>query len=106
MEGTVRKIHPNKYSRNGNIFTRIEFMTDDGKWLKTDICSNYRNYSRWEQVLNAGVGTKVKGLMFRGTSKVEINGDSFPVIIARQTPLIGNLPVKEEEPKIKQESLI
>jgi hypothetical protein len=106
MIAFVHKIHPNKYSRNGNIFTRIEFMSDEGKWFKTDVCQDYRNYSRWIPVIEAGVGTKLDGLQVRNDS--EVNGDSYPKIIGKGNPaLVGTAPVeKKEEPKPEQQSLI
>lgn len=103
-QGIVRKIHPNKYSRNGNIFTRIEFIMADGSWAKTDVCPNYRNYKRWVPVIQSGVNTEVTGLTFR--QKGEVNGDSYPKIIGIAPEIVGEKPAEPEKPKGEQQSLI
>lgn len=90
MIATVRKVHPNRYSRNGNIYTRIEFMTDDGSWYKTDVCPIYRNYSRWVPVIELGVGTVLEGLTIRKGS--EVNGDSIIHIIGKPPEMVGKAP--------------
>lgn len=101
--GTVRKIHPNKYSRNGNIFTRIEFIMDNGTWAKTDVCPDYRNYVRWVKVIQSGVGTQVDNLTMR--NKSEVNGDSFPKITGKQPEMVGSQPEIETKPKDTQGAL-
>lgn len=99
MKATIKKIHPDKYSRNGNTFTRIEFMTDDGEWFKTDVCPDYRNYRRWEKILEAGIGTYVDGLEVR--KKSEVNADSFPKIIGERSAIAAKkptgIPVKQQK---------
>lgn len=74
MKGTIIKIHPIKHSRNGNAFIRIEFQMEDGRWAKTDICPDYRNYQRWKDYLT--VGLSLDGLELKKTGFV--NADSFP----------------------------
>jgi len=81
MVGELLRILPLKRSRNGNSYIRIEFLVD-GKWAKTDICPDYRNYKRWTGILKAEPGTIVKGLSYKNESRSEINADSYPSIIA------------------------
>lgn len=80
MTGEVLKIHPLQTSRNGNSFIRITFTLFGGKWAKTDVCPNFRNYKNWKPVIEKGVGTKVTGLNWRNEKAGEINADS-PVMI-------------------------
>lgn len=81
MTGEVLEIHAPKLSRNGNTFIRITFNLSNGKWAKTDVCPNYRNYKRWKPVIEAGKGTFIRGLIVRGDS--EVNADSFPEITTK-----------------------
>lgn len=96
MTATVHKIHPQKVSRNGNRFIRIEFLIGN-KWCKTDVCPDYRNYTRWTDVLKGGVGTVVSGLQWK-KKPMEIDADSLVKVIG--------YPKKDEEPKEKQETLL
>lgn len=90
LKATVKKIHPNKFSRNGNVFTRIEFIMSDNSWAKTDVCPDYRNYKGWVPVLEAGVGTEIDNLKMR--NKSEVNADSSPVIIKKPEDKYTQLP--------------
>ena len=74
MKGSITKIHNPKPSRNGNVFIRIEFKMEDGKWRKTDICPSYRNYQRWKSLLSVGID--LSGLLLKG--KDAVDADSFP----------------------------
>lgn len=74
MKGTITKIHPLKESRNRNSYIRIEFELEDGKWAKTDVCPDFRNFARWKPILAAGIGVEVSGLTIR--NKSEVNADS------------------------------
>ena len=82
MKGTIRKIHPLKNSRNGNAFLRVEFKLENGTWAKTDLCPNFRNYSRWENLLK--VGNILSNLTQR--SNKEINADSYPKLVMPEQP--------------------
>ncbi len=79
MRGTISKIDPIKYSRNGGSYIRIHFRLDGGAWAKTDIVPGYRNYARWEEFMK--VGMDLDGLILK--RRGEIDADSFP---ARFTP--------------------
>lgn len=77
MKGTIIKIHPIKYSRNGqHVFTRVEFKLEDNTWAKTDLVQGYRNYPRWENLLK--VGNDLNGLVLK--KKGEVDADSYPEI--------------------------
>ena len=93
----VLKIHPAKKGRNGNIFIRIEFLTNDSKWLKTDICPNFRNYKNWVPVLKAGVDTVLSGLFLKRPDEVDADS-SFRIIKKPE--------VVEEKPGPVQQSLL
>jgi len=72
MQATITKIHQPKQSRNGNIFIRVEFKLDTGKWAKTDICPDFRNYKRWEDKLQ--VGNILEGIRLK--SRLAVDADS------------------------------
>lgn len=91
MKATITKIHPNKYSVHGNMFTRIEFKLADGTWAKTDVCPDYRNYKGWQPVLVSGVGTELDNLKMR--NKTEINADSSPVILKKPEVKYTQMPL-------------
>jgi len=82
MRGTISKIHPLKYSRNGGAFVRIEFKLNDGQWAKTDIVTGFRNYERWKNILTVGID--LEGLDLK--SKNEVNADSYPEIFREVIP--------------------
>lgn len=81
MTGEILEIHPPKLSRNGNTYIRITFTLANGKWAKTDVCPNFRNYKRWKPIIQAGKGTFIRGLIVRNDG--EINADSFPEITSK-----------------------
>jgi hypothetical protein len=74
MRGTISKIHPISYSRNGGAYIRLEFKLEDKSWAKTDLVPKYRNYERWRNLLQ--VGTDLVGLTLK--KKGEIDADSYP----------------------------
>lgn len=74
MKGIITKIHPLRESRNKNSYIRIEFELEDGRWAKTDVCPDFRNFARWKGILAVGVGASVGGLAIR--NKSEVNADS------------------------------
>lgn len=74
MRATISKIHPIKKSKNGNAFIRIEFKLENGRWAKTDICPDFRNYQRWDNVLR--VGNDLTGIKLKRDN--EVDADSFP----------------------------
>lgn len=75
MRGTISKIHPIKRSRNGNSFVRVEFKLEDGRWAKTDLCPDFRNYNRWKDLLR--IGQSLIGLNLKQAG--EVDADSFPL---------------------------
>jgi hypothetical protein len=99
MKGTVIEVHPLKMSRTEHAFIRIEFMFEDGKWAKTDIVTKYRNYNRWKPIIDRGVGTALANLTLRKNG--EVNGDSYPVILAKPIPM-----EKREGADIEQQKLL
>lgn len=102
VKATIRKIHPLKLSRNGNSFMRIDFELEDGRFAKTDLCPNYRNFSRWKQARDLGVGTAIANLQIRRDGKpVEINADSYPEILRK--PLAE---VEKPKPSVEQGKLL
>lgn len=92
MKATVRKVHPHRMSRNGNSFIRVEFVLEDGKWAETDLCPDYRNFSRWTRIIDAGVGTEIDNIRFKRPGQVD--GDSFP--------RITKMPDKDAVAKLEQ----
>lgn len=100
IRATVKKIHPLKTSRNHNSFVRVEFQLENGDWVKTDLCPDYRNFARWKEILRLGVGTVVSNVQLHPKRKNEINADSFPNI--SHEPL---KPQEKPKPTITQEHL-
>lgn len=101
MRATITKIHPLKSSRNRNSFIRVEFQLETGEWAKTDLCPDFRNFARWRDVLKAGTGTSITGVVLNPKRKNEINADSFPSITTE--------PLKKHEipkPTVKQLPLL
>lgn len=86
-KATIRKVHPIKISRNGNRFIRVDFVLEDGRFAKTDLCPDYRNFPRWSHIISRGPGTALGSLLIKkeGKKLVEINADSFPVVV--QAPI-------------------
>jgi len=88
MNGEITKIDQWKESRNEDTnYARIGIKLESGTYVMTDICSNYRNYRNWADILVAGVGTKVDGLKYMVYKDGQIdlgkiNADSPVKIIA------------------------
>lgn len=86
MKGIVRTILPLKPAKNaymsgyGKRYTRVTFKMEDGKWAKTDLCPEYRNFRNWTKILKAGEGIVVEGLTFKKAG--EVDADS-PVFISK-----------------------
>lgn len=78
-----------KMSRNSNRFIRIDFVLQDGRFAKTDVCPDYRNYPRWQRIIALGAGTALDGLQIKkeGPKLIEINADSYPTVLSK--PLEG-----------------
>ena len=77
MTGEIIKILPLQKSRNGNTYWRIEFKMDDGSWMKTDLCPDYRNWNRWKKLLK--VGNKLFNL--KQKDYLTIDADSEPYLL-------------------------
>jgi hypothetical protein len=75
MRATIANIHESKVGTDGVKYVRVEFMTPEGGWYKTDLCSGYRNWKRWKDHLEIGV--TLEGLELKGANTV--NADSYPV---------------------------
>lgn len=77
-QGTLTKIDPPKQSftkKNGaKTFQRIYFEMADKSWAKTDLCHNFRNFSKWRPVIAEGVGARLSGLEYK--DKDTIDADS------------------------------
>ena len=102
MNYKIHKIHPAKLSRNNNIFIRVEFISEEGKWFKTDICPDYRNYRRWKPILDMGEGVVLMGLQPRKGATQELNADSYFEVVKKPNPF----PEVKHEKKEKQLELI
>ena len=95
MRGRITKIMDVRPARGRGLatyarkFIRVTFKMDDGKWAKTDVCPEYRNYRTWKPIIRAGVDTVLVGLEFRNKSKSEINADSPAKIDRNQSWRIG-----------------
>jgi len=73
-KGTIIKILPKHFSRNGGQYTRVFFRLEDGFTATTDLVDSYRNVARWKNLLRVGID--LDGLILKGKNKV--NADSFP----------------------------
>lgn len=78
MRATISKIHPLKLSRTSHSYIRVEFQLETGGWAKTDLVPKYRNYSRWKDIIAAGVGTTIGNLRMKRDN--EVDADSYPSI--------------------------
>lgn len=74
MKGEIKKIHPYKYSADGEPYYRVEFTLENSSWAKTDLVPSFRNYKQWTPFLRVGV--RLKGLELRRPK--EINADCIP----------------------------
>ena len=77
MTGEIIKILPLTKSVNGNSYIRVEFKLSNGKWAKTDICPDYRNYQRWKNIIK--VGNNLDNLILKNNDTID--ADSFPEIL-------------------------
>lgn len=78
MRGSIVKLDPIKYSRNGgDSFIRVKFKLEDGSFAMTDLVPSYRNYPRWKDLLV--VGKDLDNLTLK--SKGKIDADSFPNVV-------------------------
>lgn len=98
MNYEIIRILPEKKARmGGNSYIRVEFMNEAKEWYKTDLCRNYRNFSRWAGLLKVGV--VITGLQL--LNKDSIDADSYPrfVKLASKSEVIEPIVEKEPEPK-------
>jgi hypothetical protein len=94
MIAEIIKILDTKESRNGNTYLRVEFKgVGNGKWYKTDLCSDYRNWHRWEKYLK--VGNILDNLRLKDSDTID--ADSYP--------FIHNVRVEEKTEEEKVEDL-
>jgi hypothetical protein len=77
MIAEIIKILSPTQSRNGNAYIRVEFKDELGNWLKTDLCYDYRNWSRWKKLLK--VGNRLFNL--RQKDSQTIDADSYPHLL-------------------------
>ena len=95
MRGKITKIMDVRPARNRGLqtyarkFIRVTFKMDDGKWAKTDVCPEYRNYRTWRPIIRAGVDTVLVGLRYKERSTSMINADSPAKIDHDQSWNIG-----------------
>lgn len=95
MTATITKIHPLKSGKTMNTsFIRVEFEGMDGKWYKTDLCPNFRNYRNWVRWLK--VGQTLSALKVDGS---QINADSRPVFMP-------SLDFRNRTENVKQQELL
>lgn len=100
FKATIRKVHPMKMSRNGNRFIRLDFELEDGRFGKTDICPDYRNYPRWQRIIALGAGTSLGLLQIKREGKmVEINADSYPEVLSKPVEK-ASIPAGPSQPKL------
>jgi len=94
MRGTVIKVHPISYSRNGGAFIRLEFRLETGQWAKTDLVPSFVNFARWKPFLT--VGEDLDGILLKPgpIGKPEINADSYPR--RHQTPVEGFWKLRDD----------
>lgn len=74
----IIKILQTKQSRNGNAYLRVEFLDEAGKFWKTDLCPDYRNWRQWKNLLK--VGNHLGNL--RKKDENTIDADSMPILIS------------------------
>ena len=79
MTAELIKIYPAKLSKHGNVYKRLAFMLSNGKWAKTDLCPDHRNYRNWHYIMKFGPGTKIKD--FKMKDELTIDADSNPIIL-------------------------
>lgn len=101
----IIKVHPLKISRAEKAFRRIEFISDSGEWLKTDIVPAYRNFKIWKPIIGlfeSGASVFLEGIDLRNPG--EVDGDS---LVRMSSPFeVMKRTIKEEKKKIIQDSLL
>lgn len=80
MKATIEKILPFKKSVNGNSYLRIFMLLEDGRFVKTDICPDYRNYLRWKRIARLGNKIRIENFEFKDND-FTVNADSWPYLI-------------------------
>jgi hypothetical protein len=58
-------------------YRRVHFTAEDGTHCLTDLVPTFRNYQRWEPLLE--VGNKLTNLVLMDTGKID--GDSHPELV-------------------------
>lgn len=81
----IIKILPEKKSNNGNTYIRVEFIDENKKFFKMDLCREFRNFPRWQPLLKVGI--RVMGVIEK--DKMTIDADSRPTLVRDG---IENLP--------------
>lgn len=76
MTGEIIKIDPLKKGSGGK-YIRVHFKMVDGRWAKTDLVINFRNFRRWERLLR--VGNIIGNLRMKDEKTVD--ADSWPLIL-------------------------
>lgn len=104
MNYQIIKILPEKKARmGGNSYIRVEFLDEAKDWYKTDLCRNYRNFSRWAGLLK--VGTIITGVQL--LNKDSIDADSYPKFVGRdKIKMPEALPKPEPKPEPKNLTLL
>lgn len=75
MEAELIRVYQTRPSKNGNMFTRLGFKLDNGSWVKTDVCPDYRNYEEWARLMRFGIGTKIKDFKMRDATTIDADSD-------------------------------
>ena len=92
MNAEIIKILPEKKSRNGGVYLRVEFRMENGKWAKTDLVPGFRNYERWKNLLRPG---NIIGNL-RMKDEKTVDADSIPYLI------FGKMVDNSKSPSIKE----
>lgn len=78
IEATITSMSPLEMGRNYPVpYRRVKLKGTDGRFYMTDLSPQWRNWKRWERLLE--VGNKLGNLETMGLKK--INGDSFPILL-------------------------
>jgi len=88
----IIKIHLPQKSRNGNTYLRVEFKMEGGGWLKTDLCYDFRNWSRWKKILK--IGNLIGNLILKDATTID--ADSRPIKLNRKEDAAPDL----NDPKV------
>lgn len=81
MKATLLRIskYASKLPDKGD-FLYLFFKGDDGRSFKTCLYPKFGNFSRWNIVLNKGIGAVVDNLNVKANNLID--ADSFPKIIS------------------------